>query len=108
MKTEKALEEELQRRFHFQRGPPPHGPTSSREFREQLVKLLVGSWDFDEASSCNEKAVEDLFAFFNGNLLREDQWSHYCVNDECCSNRAEAMSKARPVIASSRGIHVCL
>lgn len=95
-KTEQALEAELRPRFRWKRGPPPHGPTSSPEFRRELVKLLVGSWEFQEPSEEREQAVEDLFTFWNGDLRREDEWYHYCVDANCCGSEAESMRKAIP------------
>eukprot|EP00438_Fugacium_kawagutii_P033028 Skav220871 [mRNA] locus=scaffold1331:176785:177609:- [translate_table: standard] len=92
-KTWEALESLLQEKFVYQPGEVPIGtPRSSREFRLALLRLLTGFWTWNEPTTTKEVCLEQLFKFFNGDLM-SDNLTHYCTG--CCQNQQDALNKAR-------------
>ena len=92
-KTREALVKLLESRFTYCRGGiPPGTERSSPAFRQQLLSLLTGHWDFEEASTVKHQGLATLFNFFNGDLAREDKWFHFCQG--CCENKQDALNKA--------------
>ena len=93
-KTKKALFAELHTRFRWERGSPPEMPTNRAEFRSTLVQILCGTWGQSAPSAEEQQRLNELFTFFNGNLLQEEFWQHYCRGPECCETERAGLNKA--------------
>ena len=93
-KTKKALFAELHTRFRWERGNPPEMPTNRAEFRSTLVQILCGTWGQSAPSAEEQQRLNELFTFFNGNLLQEEFWQHYCRGPECCETERAGLNQA--------------
>ena len=82
-------------RFRFRENTfPPNVPTTSPSFREHLLKLLTGSWDPDTMNDDEQQLLQQALKFFNGNLLDQGHWMHYCTGRDCHTNESHAANDA--------------
>ena len=89
--TKEAMKLLLQQRFRYHKGLP----TNSSSCRSGLFFLLTNSHDEDDGQqgvSHRTQAIKDLMDFFNGNLLDQQEWTHFC--DGCHASRSEALQHA--------------
>eukprot|EP00438_Fugacium_kawagutii_P016686 Skav223980 [mRNA] locus=scaffold1107:333114:333791:- [translate_table: standard] len=93
-KTRECMRLLLIQRFVYKENEcPPAGRFTSTDFRKLLLHLLTGTWDGesddDHLKSARQEAVEELLKFFNGNIMDDQAWTHYC--NGCHQNRHEAL-----------------
>jgi len=75
-------------------GAPDSGKERcSPQFRHELLRLLTGWWDFEEASSMKQLQLVQLFQFFNGDIYDEGPLVHYCSGPDCCRNESHSLSR---------------
>lgn len=106
--TKNAMKLLLQRRFVFRANAmPPASQLTSATSRRSLLCLLTETWrgeDDDanlEIGKRKAAAVQACLDFFNGDLLNQQQWTHYCSG--CCSGREESLQKAFWLDCFARG-----
>lgn len=96
--TRDALLVLLRRRFRFrQNARPPLCTFTSSHMRDSLFQLLTGSWPGEgdsESMSDRSTSMQNFMKFFNGNLLDQDEWSHYCSGPDCCADQNAAFQTA--------------
>ena len=88
--TKQAMKLLLQQRFRYQRGVAVNATKSSS--RRILLSLLSNSWDGEEdhAQMPERQALfQEILDFFNGDLLNQHEWFHYC--DGCHKSKAHAL-----------------
>ena len=93
-----AMKVLLSQRFKFQANQePPGGFFQSPVVKSKLLDLLGGTWAGEDGSdpeelSARQTLLKDAFAFFNGNIMDESEWTHYCSG--CHENRAQTLEHA--------------
>ena len=91
---------ELERRFFYSSVfAVPSRSTNSARYRACLSQLLFTPWDVSSAAGdavprSREKMTswQLAFGFFNGDLMNEMRWEHWCTG--CCSDEASSLAKA--------------
>ena len=100
----KAMLVELEKRFVYSKVfAVPSRTTNSAKYRACLSQLLFTPWDVSRSASGSvshgtEKMVnwQLVFSFFNGDLMNESRWEHWCTG--CCSDEAASLAKARQLV----------
>lgn len=92
-KTWVALQAVLRERYVYVAGPiPPGTARSSAPYRESLMKVLTGWWDWETNSHAKEQNLRNLFSHFNGDIMDEGRLTHYC-HSGCCENAHHSLNK---------------
>ena len=88
----------LRRKFRFRpNARPPLCALTSSHVRESLFQLITGTWQGEsdwETLPERQASVLEFLKFFNGNLLDQNDWSHWCSGPDCCANQGEAFQTA--------------
>lgn len=89
--TKDAMKLLLKQRFlwQYQQRPPP-----DPGYKRHLLSLLTNCWEGEEDNHempMRKECIEELLSFFNGDLLCENHWTHFCSGPECHKDRNEAL-----------------